>query len=271
MAKKAEDNKKKNIKAIISYIIGMVALVLCIYIVTEVIIGTSNKRPPRVFGLSVSYVPTGSMEPVIETKSYVLFGYASYKDCKIDDIIVYYNSKESKYIIHRVIGKVSNGELVETSSRYADATNIVNPNGETDYLITMGDNNGNKTDTIPVTKNLVYGKYITGLGFMNIFSSGINPFIIYSILIIIFVIMIGIQTFQLITKKKIDDAKKQNEDMKEQLLDELRKQVLEEELAKLKANKVNNTEESNNEENQETTEELDTKEETLESEDNKQE
>ena len=271
MAKDTKDiNKKKNIKAIISYVVGMIALVLCIYIVTEVIIGTSNKRPPRVFGLSVSYVPTGSMEPTIETKSYVLFRSASYKECKMDDIIVYYNSSESKYIIHRVIGKVVDGELVEKSSRYDDATNIVHVTDETNYLITMGDNNGNKTDTIAVTKNLVYGKYITGLGFMNIFSSGINPFIIYSILIVIFVIMIGIQTFQLITKKKIDDAKKQNEDLKEQLIEDLRKQVLEEELAKLRANKENTNNESVND-SPELNEESDNKEESIVSEDNSEE
>lgn len=251
MFKISKDNdKKKNIKAIVSYALSIIALVLCIYIVIQVIAATNEKRPPRIFGLSVSYVPSGSMEPTIETNSYVLFRKASYKEIKMDDIIVYYNSKEAKYIIHRVVGRVVNDDLVETSSRYADAVNIVKSEGQKDYLITMGDNNGNKTDTIAVTKNLVYGKYITGLGFMNIFSSGINPFFIYAILIIIFVIMIGIQTFQLITKKKIDDAKKQNEELKNQMLDELRKQVLEEELQKIKSNNTETKEiESNIEDN----------------------
>ena len=243
--KKKENVKESKIKAIISYAIGMIALVLCIYIVSSVIAATTEKRPPRIFGLSVSYVPTGSMEPTIESKSYVLFRKASYKECKPDDIIVYYNTAQSKYIIHRVIARVSNGEIVEKSSRFDSANIIVNVTTETDYLITMGDNNNNNTDTVAVTKNLVYGKYITGLGFMNIFSSGINPVVIYSILIVIFVIMIGIQTFQLVMKKKVDDAKKHNEDLKEQLLEELRKQVLEEELQKLKNN---SSPESNNEE-----------------------
>ena len=80
----------------------MIALALCIYIVSAVIVGNSQRRPPRVFGLSVSYVPTGSMEPVISTNSYVLFGYTSYDDCNLDDIIVYYNEGEQKYIIHTV-------------------------------------------------------------------------------------------------------------------------------------------------------------------------
>jgi len=250
MFKKKADNEKRNkVKEIISYAIGVIALILCIYIVTQVIVATSQKRPPRIFGLSVSYVPSGSMEPTIETNSYVLFREASYKECKMDDIIIYYNSNESKYIIHRVVAKVVDGVITETSDRFADATNIVNTT-ETNYLITMGDNNNNTTDSIAVTKNLVYGKYITGLGFMSIFSSGINPFVIYTILIIIFVIMIGIQTFQLITKKKIDEAKKQNEELKEQLLEDLRKEVLEEELAKLKAqNSLNNTEDNTSESN----------------------
>lgn len=265
--KTKENNKKTNIKAIISYAIGVIALVLCIYIVSEVIVATTEKRPPRVFGLSISYVPTGSMEPTIETKSYVLFKNASYNDCKIDDIIVYYNNVDSKYIIHRVVGKVVDGELKYKSSRLDDATILVHDNGETNYLITMGDNNHNNTDTIAVTKNLVYGKYITGLGFMSIFSGGINPFIIYTILIIIFLIMIGIQTFQLITKKKIDDAKKQNEDLKEQLLEDLRKQVLEEELAKLKANNENNNDSNNNPELNDNTDIINNNEEI--SEDNK--
>ena len=61
--KKKENVKESKIKAIISYAIGMIALVLCIYIVSSVIAATTEKRPPRIFGLSVSYVPTGSMEP----------------------------------------------------------------------------------------------------------------------------------------------------------------------------------------------------------------
>lgn len=249
--KKEENNKKSSIKAIVSYVLGIIALVLCIYIVSEVIAASSQKRPPRIFGLSVSYVPTGSMEPTIESKSYVLFKQASYKDCKVDDIIIYYNEKETKYIIHRIVAKVVNGEIVESSERYADAINLV-VTDKLDYYITMGDNNNNKTDSVAVTK--VYGKYITGLGFMNIFSSGINPFFIYAILIIIFVIMIGIQTFQLITKKKIDDAKKQNEELKEQMLDELRKQILEEELQKLKENNLDSKEENTSEEDTSTDE-----------------
>ena len=109
---------------------------------------------------------------------------------------------------------------------------------EKNYLVTKGDNNGNVTDKIAVTQKLVYGKYLTVIGFMSIFSKGINQSVIYFVLIGIFIIMIAMQTVSIIIKKKADDAKKQNQEQeqeKQKLLDELRQQVLEEELAKIKA------------------------------------
>ena len=215
----------------------MIALALCIYIVSAVIVGNNQKRPPRVFGLSISYVPTGSMEPVISTNSYILFGYTSYDDCNLDDIIVYYNEGEQKYIIHRVVAKVVDGVMQTSSKYYNEKTVNLVSTSETNYLVLMGDNNNNTTDSIAVTKNIVYGKYITGLNFMNIFSGGINNGIIYFILIGIFVIMIGMQTAQVLLKKKTDEAKKQNEESREQMLEELKKEILAEELAKIKAQK----------------------------------
>ena len=254
--------KKKKINNIIGYVISMIALALCIYIVSAVIVGNSQRRPPRVFGLSVSYVPTGSMEPVISTNSYVLFGYTSYDDCNLDDIIVYYNEGEQKYIIHRVVAKVVDGVMQKSAKYYNDQTlNLVNTT-ETNYLVLMGDNNNNRTDSIAVTKNIVYGKYITGLGFMDIFSGGINNGVIYFILIGIFVIMIGMQTAQVFIKKKTDEAKKQNEESREQMLEELKKEILAEELAKIKAQKelnenkpVENNDSSNEEHKEDENEE----------------
>ena len=62
------------------------------------------------FGLSVAYVPTGSMEPVIHKGDYVMFGATSFDDVKEDDIIVYYNPTEKKCIIHRVNKIVTTGD-----------------------------------------------------------------------------------------------------------------------------------------------------------------
>ena len=60
-------DKKFKIKSFIGYTLSILFLVMCLYIVIEVIVANSNNRPPSVFGLSVSYVPTASMEPTINS------------------------------------------------------------------------------------------------------------------------------------------------------------------------------------------------------------
>ncbi|MBO6261111.1 MAG: hypothetical protein J6N95_00705, partial [Bacilli bacterium] len=146
---------------------------------------------------------------------------------------------------HRVVAKVVDGVMQTSSKYYNEKTVNLVSTSETNYLVLMGDNNNNTTDSIAVTKNIVYGKYITGLNFMNIFSGGINNGIIYFILIGIFVIMIGMQTAQVLLKKKTDEAKKQNEESREQMLEELKKEILAEELAKINAQKELNENKEN--------------------------
>ena len=225
--------RKKLIFSIIGYVISFLCLILCIYIVTEVLVANNNKRPPRIFNLSVSYIPTGSMEPTIHKGSYVLFTKTGYNSTKIDDIIVYYSSEESKYIIHRVIGIVKNGELYG-DSRYETYYDSVDKT--IDHLICKGDANA-LADKVNVTKDILYGRYLTELKFMQIFSGGINSNIIFIVILVIFFLVIGMQISQIILKQKADKAKEDAEKAKEDMLSELRRQVLEEELMKIKNSK----------------------------------
>jgi len=242
-----DENKKKkwlSTKNIILYVLSMLALVFCIYIVSSVIVANAQRRPPRIFGLSISYVPTESMEPVINSGDYVLFRQASYNEIKVNDIIVYYNEPQNKYIIHRVVAKYVDGVVESKIDGYDSMINLVETE-EKNYLVTKGDNNGNVTDKIAVTNKLVYGKYLTVIGFMSIFSKGINQSFIYFILIAIFIVMIVMQTISIIIKKKADEAKKENENKeleKQKMLEELRQEILEEELAKLKIKAESNIE-----------------------------
>ena len=254
-----DENKKKkwlSTKNIILYVLSMLALVFCIYIVSSVIVANAQRRPPRIFGLSISYVPTESMEPVINSGDYVLFRQASYNEIKVNDIIVYYNEPQNKYIIHRVVAKYVDGVVESKIDGYDSMINLVETE-EKNYLVTKGDNNGNVTDKIAVTNKLVYGKYLTVIGFMSIFSKGINQSFIYFILIAIFIVMIVMQTISIIIKKKADEAKKENENKeleKQKMLEELRQEILEEELAKLKAKAESNIE-NKQEDTKDTTEE----------------
>ena len=217
----ATNNTTKNeskVKRIVSYVISILCLVLCIFITIEVIAANTQGRPPRVFGISVSYVPTESMEPTINAGEYVMYTKTSFKDVNVDDIIVYKNSNDM-FIIHRVIEK------------------------NNDYLIAKGDNNPVE-DTEKVTSNMVYGKYVMTIGILSVFSGGISKNLIFFILIIIFLIMIGMQILSIVIKNKTDEVNKNTEEQKKLLMEQLKREILEEELAKLRAEnaKINNEE-----------------------------
>lgn len=203
-------SKEKNNKVgrIVSYIISILCLVLCIFITVEVIIANHEERPPKVFGLSVSYVPTESMEPTINAGEYVMYSQTSFDDVEVGNIIVY-KSSTGMYIIHRVIEKCDG------------------------YLITKGDNN-TVQDKEYVTPDMVYGKYVMTIKLLSIFSGGISKNLIYFILIFIFVAMIGMQIISIVVKSKTEKIKKNTEDERKLMIELLKKEILEEELAKLK-------------------------------------
>ncbi len=224
------EEKKKKIKkkTIITYIISFLCLALCLYITIEIISANSNKRPPNILGISVSYVPTNSMEPTIHTGDYIMFTRVGIDDVHNGDIIIYRSEKSDIFIVHRVI---------EISS---------NENGK--YLITKGDNNPS-ADSEKVYAHMVCGRFVTTLSFMGIFKGGINTNIIFVILVVIFVLMIAMQVFSIVMKSKNDKLKEEREKKKELLPGELRKEILAEEIAKIKALKGLDTKEQKQEEN----------------------
>jgi hypothetical protein len=152
------------------------------------------------------------MEPTIMTGSYIMVVQADFDSVNEGDIIAYYNDTEAKYIVHRIIEK----------------------NEETRIITTKGDNNS-IADDIEVNPQMIYGKYLTTLGFMAIFSGGINQNVIFFILIIIFVLMLGMQIASMFISKKKDEIKENKEKKKDLLIEEMNRQILAEELAKFKA------------------------------------
>ena len=209
--KNQEEKKEPLYKKIIGYVVSMLCILLCLYITIEVVNANTNHRPPRIFGLSVSYVPTASMEPTIKTGDYIMFSQASFDSVSEGDIIVYYNANEVKYIVHRVIEK-------------NEVTRVIKTKGDNNYL----------ADDIEVTPDMIYGKYLTTLGFMTIFSGGINQNLIFFILIVIFALMLGMQIASIFINKKKEQLKDDKEKKKELLREEMKRQILAEELAKLK-------------------------------------
>ena len=222
-----EKKKKNKKKTIITYVISFLCLFLCLYITIEIISANSSKRPPNIFGVSISYVPTNSMEPTIHTGDYIMFTRVGFDDVKTGDIIVYRSETSNIFIVHRVIGD-----------------GVDDKTGEK-FLVTKGDNNP-IPDGENITSDMVCGRFVTTLSFMGIFKGGINTNIIFIILVIIFVLMIAMQVFSIVMKSKNDKLKEEREKKKELLREELRKEILAEEIAKIKA--LNNKEEEKKEE-----------------------
>ena len=204
-----EEKKKIKKSNIVLYVITSILITLCLYIGISVFVGNINNRPPRVFGLSFSYVPTKSMEPEIMAGDYVMFASTSFEATNVGDVVVYYNQGQDKYIIHRVVEKTA------------------------DYLICKGDNNPTE-DSIKVTSDILYGKYIAKVDFLKIFSGGINKIAVYIVIIVLIILFFILQIISYIVKAKQEELKEAREEEKKLILEEMRNEILKEELEKLK-------------------------------------
>lgn len=193
---------------IIGAVISALAIFLCLFITIEIIVANNENRPPRIFGISVSYVPTGSMEPTISTGDYVMFSQAGFDDINKGDIIVY-RSTEGRFIIHRIIEK------------YAD------------YAIVQGDANPTP-DSEHITSENLLGKYITTISFLDFLSGGVSRNSLFILLIVLFMLIIGVQIVSIFLKSKKEELEKKAEDDKKLMLEKMRNEIMQEELAKLK-------------------------------------
>ncbi|MCR4898355.1 MAG: signal peptidase I [Acholeplasmatales bacterium] len=212
-----KDKKKRSFrKTLIEGIIGIVMILLCLYVTLTVVISNKKGVPPSVFGLSVSYVPSKSMEPTIHSGDYILFRKASFNGIEVDDIIIYKNKSEDKFVVHRVI-----------------AINYDDDNKK--YFVTKGDNNTSE-DTVKVYENIFYGKYVTRLTILSGKGSTSSNLIFIS-LIIIFILMITAQITQIVLTKKNQTRKEEAEKSQlkyEQLKEQMKLEIMKEELEALK-------------------------------------
>ena len=197
---------------IIEFVLVGIFVSLCFYISIEVVVALKTKNPVRLFTYSLSYVPTESMETEIMAGDYVLFQKVDYEEVNVDDIIVY-RSEDSKtygmYIIHRVIEKNDN------------------------YLITKGDNNP-LPDEEHITSSMLVGRYVKVLGFMGTINKhkGLLITFVLSLIIVLF----GTHLFNVYINGKKVEVSKQDE-LKKQMLEELKQEILKEELEKIKNSK----------------------------------
>ena len=189
----------------IAYMLLGVIIFLCFYVSIEVVIAIKEDMPVSLFSYSVSYVPTNSMENEIMAGDYVLFKETTFGEVDVDDIIVYKSEKlNGQYIIHRVIEEHDG------------------------YFITQGDNNY-IPDEEHITANMIVGKYVKVVNFVGVISEN-KPIIVIALFITVFVTLLSkfVVSYLNEHKKQLD---------KKALIEQMKKEILEEELSKIKDSK----------------------------------
>ena len=200
---------KKICKGIISAILSVIIIILAYFIVAN-IIATKNNSIASFFGYSISYVPTPSMEPTIESNSTIIFDQDySYDDLNVGDIIVYKNTDENIYVIHRIISK-------------------------TDYgFVTQGDNNSipdykkDSSEYYYITESNYIGKYKTTVTIFSL-NSPLSKVLVFILIFSSFGFIVVSEIFGLknITKKENKENEEiSKEELKKELLEEIKKEI----------------------------------------------
>ena len=202
-------------KKIISYAFSLLCVVIILLTSIEVISATKEARPPQIFGYSISYVPTESMEPEIKAGEYIYYKRTTFDDVDVDDIIIYKSKTgqmKGKFIVHRITEKYD------------------------DYLIVKGDNNV-IDDSEQITADMIYGVYIDKVEFLNFITRGLSVNALFFILMLLFMGLMILQFVSVFVKAKKDEIEKKIKEDKQILLEQMKQEILKEELEKLKNSK----------------------------------
>lgn len=200
---------KKICKGIISAILSVIIIILAYFIVAN-IIATKNNSIASFFGYSISYVPTPSMEPTIESNSTIIFDQDySYDDLNVGDIIVYRNTDENIYVIHRIISKTEYG------------------------FVTQGDNNSipdykkDSSEYYYITESNYVGKYKTTVTIFSL-NSPLSKVLVFILIFSSFGFIVVSEIFGLKNIAKKDSKENEEiskEELKKELLEEIKKEI----------------------------------------------
>lgn len=174
-------------------ICNIVAVLLFVFVITATVKAVCCKAQGKinfVFGkYAIMYVVSGSMEPKIPTKSYIIIEKADASKIETDDIITFYSDDPA------ILGKINTHRVVEIQG---------------DEFVTKGDNvltidpATAKADKI-VGKYVANAKLLTGLG--NAFMSKTGAIFIFGFLILSVVLAIVRVVITAYTNKNKEEEK----------------------------------------------------------------
>ncbi|MBR5922217.1 MAG: signal peptidase I [Clostridia bacterium] len=196
--------KIRKILTVVTYVI----VALMILFVSIILYFKISGKPFWVFDRTLMWVKTGSMEPTIPAKSYILVKKVDGNDVEEGDIITFESPTLGGQLnTHRVNRVLDDGRLE-----------------------TLGDNNNGAVDK-PITRNLVIAKYCRNLPVLSFFGRIFTTPIGITVTILVVVVIMVLLYFEDISALFNASSKKKAEAEKQQKIDELIKA----EIDKLKA------------------------------------
>ncbi len=189
--------KSKIVKKIFSVLWWAVVIALALLLLN--VLGAKFKgRVPNVLGFSVMQIVSGSMEPTIETGSFILVRKIAPEDVKKGDIISFYSDESAIKGLpntHKVVDKRITEKGIE--------------------FVTRGDANP-KNDTVTAKGDKLIGVYVTELEFLNEFNSFLNGggmfWILMPLWIMIFA-MIGVTMYKKLKDSESPEKRSDSEEM----------------------------------------------------------
>ncbi len=209
MAEKQHKQTRLKIGKIISYAV----MIVCLVFVAAAFISASAQKPMFLFGRSVVWVQTGSMEGTIPARSFISVKKASGDDVKKGDIIMFYSRDPQIY------GKLNTHRVVD-----------IDENGD---FVTKGDANA-ANDGYTVKKSDVVGIYSNNLPVMTFVGRVMYSDAGIFIIIGIFVVCIAVGYVPDIVAA-VKENKKKAEEEKQKLI----RESIEREVEKLKDDEKN--------------------------------
>ena len=164
---------KKRIRLWVFSVVGGAVILVILAAATFVVISGKNGKEPFIGGHCVMWVETGSMNPTIPERSYILVKKADPGEVKRGDVIVFISDDPSikgQRNVHRVVGITED----ENGNR---------------LFTTKGDNvlTNPKNDDYPAAGKKLIGKHIKTLRFLSIMGRLLSNAVGFYIIIVVII------------------------------------------------------------------------------------
>ncbi len=177
---------KKQVKLAVQ-ILWWAMVILLVLLLIWVLGAKFRGEVPEIFGYSILWIVSGSMEPQIPTGSYILVKSCPPQEVEVGDVISFYSEERAIYGLpntHRVQQIISTDEGIE--------------------FVTRGDANV-VDDVVNAKEERLIGVYLGEIALLTWFAGMLNGKGIFALLIVMQVAMAGMFVYSALKKGKDED------------------------------------------------------------------